>query len=130
MITGTASPTAEAAKDTLAATTQGKNGNGHSNGVGNGTNGANGIAALGAGLTGADSQEMQVAAGANEGGNGDQLSTRPPDARRDTTYKDDDNEEIAEAGKSWLTGKNQLNDADPTKKGNEVVQRGEETAVH
>ncbi len=127
---GTATPTAEAAKDTLAETTQGKNGNGLSNGVGAGTNGANGIASLGAGVTGADRMEMQIAAGANEGGNGDQLTTRPPEARRDTTYGADDNEEIAEAGKSWLTGANQLNDADPVKKGNEVSQRGEETTAH
>ncbi len=127
---GTAEPTAEAAKDTLAADLQGKNGNSNGHGVGAGTNGANGVASLGAGLTGADRQEMQVAAGANPGGNGDQLSTRPPEARRDTTYGEDDTEEVTEAGKSWLTGRNQLNDADPVKRGNDVSQRGEETAAH
>ena len=155
---GTATPTAEAAKETLVVDTHGKNGNGsngnghHTNGNGNGhhTNGngnghhangnghaplavgdkagvndKNGLASFGVGLTGADSQEMEIAAGANTNGNGDQLSTRPPEARRDTAYGHDDESEVAEASKSWLTGKSQMDDADPVKASNPVSQQGE-----
>jgi len=138
---GQATPTAEAAKETLVADTQ-RNGNGH-NGNGNGhhANGnghapitigdragvddKNGLASFGAGLTGADSQEMQIAAGAGVNGGGDQLSTRPPEARRDTAYGHDDESEVAEASKSWLTGKQQLDDADPVKASNPVSVAGE-----
>ncbi len=128
---GTATPTAEAAKETLVVDTHGKNGNGangnghHANGNGAGVNGKNGVLAMGAGLTGADVQEMQIAAGANTNGNGDQLSTRPPEARRDTAYGHDDESEVAEAGKSWLTGKQELDNADPVKASNPVSVAGE-----
>ncbi len=130
---GTATPTAEAAKETLVIDTHGKNGNG-ANGNGHtpiaegdrgGALGKNGILAMGAGLTGAAVQEMQIAAGAGGDGGGDQLSTRPPEARRDTAYGHDDESEVAEASKSWLTGKQQLNDADPVKASNPVSVAGE-----
>lgn len=128
---GTATPAAEAAKETLVVTTNGKGTNGHAaavNGNGNGTNGKNGVLAMGAGLTGSDVQEMQAAAGAdpttNNGDGGDQLTTRPPEARRDTAY-DDEKAEVKEAGKSWLTGKQQMDDADPVKASNPVSQQGE-----
>jgi succinate dehydrogenase / fumarate reductase flavoprotein subunit len=127
---GTATPAAETAKETLVVTTGGKNGNGTNghgaavNGNGNGVNGKNGVLAMGAGLTGAAVQEMQTAAGAGVGGGGDQLSTRPPEARRDTAY-DGDKDEVKEAGKSWLTGKQQMDDADPVKASNPVSQQGE-----
>ncbi len=127
---GTATPTAEAAKETLVVDTHGKNGNGNghapvANGDRGGALGANGVLAMGAGLTGAAVQEMQIAAGAGGDGGGDQLSTRPPEARRDTAYGHDDESEVAEASKSWLTGKQQLNDADPVKASNPVSQQGE-----
>ena len=136
---GTATPVAaEAAKDTLIITTSngtnghkpGVNGNGNgknghaANGNGNGSNGKNGILAMGAGLIGLEVQEMQIAAGADADGSGDQLSTRPPEARRDTAYNGD-KAEVAEAGKSWLTGAQQLDDADPVKASNPVSQQGE-----
>ena len=54
---------------------------------------------MGAGLNGVAVQEMQVAAGADTNGNGDQLSTRPPEARRDTAYNGD-KAEVKEAGQS------------------------------
>ncbi len=127
---GSATPTAEAAKETLVVDTHGKNGNGngnghHADGNGAGVNGKNGVLAMGAGLTGADVQEMQIAAGAGGDGGGDQLSTRPPEARRDTAYGHDDESEVATAGKSWLTGKQQLDDADPVKASNPVSVAGE-----
>ncbi len=130
---GTATPTAEAAKETLVIDTHGKNGNGsngngnghHANGNGNGVNGKNGVLAMGAGLTGAAVQEMQIAAGAGGDGGGDQLSTRPPEARRDTAYGHADESEVATAAKSWLTGKQQLDDADPVKASNPVSVAGE-----
>jgi len=133
---GQATPTAEAAKETLVVDTQ-RNGNGnghHTNGNGHapiaigdkaGVDDKNGLASFGVGLTGADSQEMQIAAGAGVNGGGDQLSTRPPEARRDTAYGHDDESEVAEAGKSWLTGKQQLDNADPVKASNPVSQQGE-----
>ena len=80
---------------------------------------------MGAGLTGADVQEMQIAAGANTNGNGDQLSTRPPEARRDTANNNSDKSEVQEAGESWLTGKQQMDDADPVKASNPVSVAGE-----
>ena len=133
---GTATPTAEAAKETLVVDTHGHNGNGkngngangnghHANGNGAGVNGKNGVLAMGAGLTGADVQEMQIAAGANTNGNGDQLSTRPPEARRDTATGSRDKSEVAEASESWLTGKQQMDSADPVKASNPVSQQGE-----
>ena len=67
---------------------------------------------------------MQVAAGADANGKGDQLSTRPPEARRDTAYNGD-KAEVKEAGQSWLTGSQQLDDADPVKASNPVSQQGE-----
>ncbi len=127
---GTATPTAEAAKETLIVTTNGKNGNGsngnghHANGNGAGINGKNGVLAMGAGLTGAAVQEMQTAAGAGVNGGGDQLTTRPPEARRDTAY-DGDKVEVKEADDNWLTGKNDADDADPVKKSNPVAVAGE-----
>ena len=53
---------------------------------------------MGAGLTGAAVQEMRIAAGADSNGSGDQLSTRPPEARRDTSYNSD-RAEVKEADK-------------------------------
>jgi succinate dehydrogenase / fumarate reductase flavoprotein subunit len=131
---GTATPTAEAAKETLVIDTQ-RNGNGH-NGNGNGhapkaigdragVNDKNGLASLGVGLTGADSQAMQIAAGANANGNGDQLSTRPPEARRDTAYGSADKAEVKEADDNWLTGKDDADSADPVKASNLVSVAGE-----
>ena len=99
--------------------------NGKANGHGAGTNGANGKASFGAGLTGSDKQEMQVAAGADANGSGDQLSTRPPEARRDTAYSDGAKDELKEAGQSWLKGNQEMNDADPVKASNPVSQQGE-----
>ena len=131
---GTATATAESAKETLIVTTtsngNGKNGhaNGNGNGHGAGTNGTNGVLAMGAGLTGADVQAMQVAAGADPNGigdGGDQLSTRPPEARRDTAYSGGEKSEMKEAGESWLTGKQEMDDADPVKASNPVSQQGE-----
>ncbi len=103
---GTATPAAEAAKDTLVLTTNGKGDSSLSvpaqaNGSGAGANGINGAGALGAGLTGADVEEMQVAAGAGGDGSGDQLSTRPPEARRDTPYSPDAKDEIKQADENW-----------------------------
>jgi len=117
---GTATPSADAAKDALIVTT---NGNGSAVN-GSGANGKNGVLAMGAGLTGSAVQEMQTAAGAGVNGGGDQLSTRPPEDRRDTAY-DGGKEEVREAGKSWLTGKQQMDDADPVKASNPVSQQGE-----
>jgi len=131
---GAATPMAEAAKDTLVVTATGNGTNGHApavngngsgvNGNGSGVNGKNGVLAMGTGLTGADVQEMQVAAGADADGSGDQLSTRPPEARRDTATSGD-KAEVKEAGQSWLTGGQQMDDADPVKASNPVSQRGE-----
>ena len=137
---GSATPTAEAAKEKLVIDTHGKNGNGsngngnahhangnghHANGNGNGVNGKNGVLAMGAGLTGAAVQEMQIAAGAGGNGGGDQLSTRPPEARRDSAYGDADKEEVRIADDNWLTGKNDADDADPAKASNPVAVAGE-----
>lgn len=106
---GTATPTAEAAKDKLVVTTNtnGKS-NGHATTAPDGApahDGVNGALALGVGVTGADSMEMQVAAGAdptaNAGDGGDQLSTRPPEARRDAPYADGEKEEIRTANENW-----------------------------
>jgi hypothetical protein len=109
---GTATPIAEAAKETLIITTNGHGTNGHGtnghgtnghatavNGNGNGVHGKNGALAMGAGLNGSAVPEMQVAAGADSNGSGDQLSTRPPEARRDTAYAGD-KAEVKEAGQS------------------------------
>jgi len=124
---GTSTPEAESAKETLIATTLGGNGvNGHKTGVSeNGSDGKNGMAALGAGLTGADRAEMQVAAGADANGSGDQLSTRPPEARRDTAYSDGAKREVKDADDNWLTGANEADDADPVKASNPVSVQGE-----
>ncbi len=122
---GTATPTAEAAKETLIVTTNGNGSQGSSHQAnGNGTDGKNGVLAMGAGLTGAAVQEMQTAAGAGVNGGGDQLSTRPPEARRDSAY-DEEKSEIREADTNWLTGKNDADDADPVKKSNPVAVAGE-----
>ena len=80
---------------------------------------------MGAGLTGTAVQEMQIAAGAGGSGGGDQLSTRPPEARRDTAYGDDDKAEVRIADDNWLTGKNDADDADPAKASNPVAVAGE-----
>jgi len=123
---GTATPEAEAAKETLIVTTTGNGSNGHhANGNGNGTNGKNGVESLGAGLTGADRQEMQIAAGADANGSGDQLSTRPPESRRDSPYSNGAKEEIRIADDNWLTGANDADDADPVKASNPVAVEGE-----
>ena len=110
---GTATPTAEAAKDTLVASTTGNGTNGKANGNGAGMNGANGVSALGAGSTGADNLEMQAAAGADPDGAGDQLSTRPPTARRDAPTSDGDKAEIKEADENWAAPSPQPPGADP-----------------
>ena len=129
---GTATPEAESAKETLIVTTTGNGSNGHhasgKNGNGNGSQGKNGEAAFGAGLTGADRQEMQVAAGADANGGGDQLSTRPPESRRDSPYSADAKEEVRVADDNWLTGANEADDADPVKASNPVAVEGEKYA--
>jgi succinate dehydrogenase / fumarate reductase flavoprotein subunit len=133
---GGATAPAESAKDKLVVTA---NGQGKANGAAattapNGTpahNGANGTTQLGDGANGTYSPSLEVAAGANpvnDGDGGDQLSTRPPDARRDTAASDGGKEEVKIAGQSWLTGKQQLNDADPVKAGNAASQQGEKDA--
>ena len=124
---GTSTPEAESAKETLIVTTTQANGaNGHSAaGSGNGAGGKNGTASLGAGLTGADRQEMQMAAGTDPNGSGDQLSTRPPEDRRDTAYSSGAKEEVKNADDNWLTGRNDADDADPVKASNPVSVQGE-----
>ncbi len=124
---GTSTPEAESARETLIVTTTQANGaNGHSAfGSGNGAAGKNGTASLGAGLTGAERQEMQVAAGADPSGSGDQLSTRPPEDRRDTAYSSGAKEEVKNADDNWLTGRNDADNADPVKASNPVSVQGE-----
>ena len=80
------------------------------NGSGAGTNGANGVAALGNGANGRYSPAEEIAAGADPasmGDGGDQLSTRPPTARRDAPTSAEDKAEIKEADENWAapTGK-------------------------
>ncbi len=113
---GTATPTAEAAKDTLVASTTGNGTNGHGHGYGAGTNGKNGAANLGNGAGDLYSPSEEVAAGAdpmNPGDGGDQLSTRPPTARRDSPYSEEAKEEIKEADENWAkpNGKSPNEDA-------------------
>lgn len=105
---GTATPGAEAAKETLREDSKivvsGAATKGRATTAPLGTpahNGLNGTAELGVGLTGADAMELQIAAGADSDGTGDQLSTRPPEARRDTTTGSEDKEEIREADADW-----------------------------
>ena len=130
---GTATPTAEAAKETLVVTRTNGNGNKRPcsrtpTEMGTASNGKNGVLAMGAGLTGADVQEMQIAAGADR-----RLATAmaaisyPPARRKPAATRPtiDEKAEVKEAGKSWLTGKQQLDDADPVKASNPVSQQGE-----
>ena len=113
---GTTAPEAESAKETLVISTN----------SGHGTNGANGKESFGAGLTGTTRQEMQIAAGTDANGSGDQLSTRPPEARRDSPYSGAAKEEIKFADENWLTGANEAADADPANATNSVAVHGEE----
>ncbi len=113
---GTATPIAEAAKDTLVGTTTGSGRNGHANGNGAGTNGTNGTSNLGNGAGGVYSPSEEIAAGADpadSGDGGDQLSTRPPTARRDSPYSDAAKEEIKQADENWAapSGKSPGEDA-------------------
>ena len=71
----------------------------------------NGSGNLGNGANDVYSPTMEVAAGADpamSGDGGDQLSTRPPTARRDSPYSEQAKEEIEEADENW---------AEPTKAG-------------
>ncbi len=111
----TAAPEAESVKEKLVVSTN----------TSHGTNGANGKESFGTGLTGATRQEMQIAAGADANGSGDQLSTRPPEARRDSPYSLGAKEEIRIADDNWLTGANDAADADPAKASNPVSVEGE-----
>ena len=127
---GQATPTAQAAKETLVVDTHGRNGNGNGHAplaIGNraGVDDRNGLASFGAGLTGAKSQPLEIAAGANTNGNGDQLSTRPPEDRRDSPTGAADKAEIKAADDNWLTGKDDADTADPTKASNPVAVAGE-----
>ena len=125
---GTATPTAEAAKETLVVSTHGNGANGHApKAIGDraGVDDKNGLASFGDGLTGADSREMEIAAGANTNGNGDQLSTRPPEDRRDTSSGSADKAEVKTADDNWLTGKDDGDNADPVKASNPASQQGE-----
>ena len=68
------------------------------------TNGKNGRANLGNGANGHYSPTEEIAAGAdpaNPGDGGDQLSTRPPTARRDAPTSAEDKEEIKQADENW-----------------------------
>jgi succinate dehydrogenase / fumarate reductase flavoprotein subunit len=67
-------------------------------------NGKNGSANLGNGANGVYSPSEEIAAGANPlnpGDGGDQLSTRPPTARRDSPYSEEAKEEVKEADENW-----------------------------
>ncbi|MBV9849183.1 MAG: succinate dehydrogenase flavoprotein subunit [Armatimonadetes bacterium] len=70
----------------------------------NGKARADGAANLGDGADGVYSPAEQIAAGANPaspGDGGDQLSTRPPTARRDAPTSAGDKEEIKQADENW-----------------------------